>query len=152
MKPTVEEQLQGTVRILESVVAPAVSESYARTILENLIANLRMLAVAAPKVAGFTRDDNDATLNLLMVLCEALPPEIVTRITQASAANTVDSDRERDQRNAHLRELLAEAVCSPRLTDDHHQLIKDYMVTRASRVPMRYVPTVAAADTSTTKR
>ena len=35
MRPTVEEQLQGTCRILETVVAPCVSESYARTILDQ---------------------------------------------------------------------------------------------------------------------
>ena len=41
MRPTVEEQLEGSCRILETVVAPAVAEPYARTILGNLIANLR---------------------------------------------------------------------------------------------------------------
>jgi hypothetical protein len=53
MRPTAEEQLQGTCRILEAVVAPCVSDPYARTILDNLIANLRMLTVALPKIGGF---------------------------------------------------------------------------------------------------
>lgn len=144
MKPTVEEQLAGTVRILETVVAPAVSESYARTILDNLIANLHMLTVAAPKVAAFTRFDNDATLILLMALRGALPHEMVARIDEAASADQIDLD----EYNAQLRDLLAEAVCSRQLTDYHHRSIQDYMIARASRAPMRYVPTVAAADPS----
>ena len=42
MRPTVEEQLQGTCRVLEKVVAPCVTDAYARTMLGGLIANLRM--------------------------------------------------------------------------------------------------------------
>ena len=46
MRPTVEEQLLGTCRILEKVVSPCVADPYARTMLEGLIANLRMLTGA----------------------------------------------------------------------------------------------------------
>jgi hypothetical protein len=48
MRPSVDEQLHGTCRILEEVVAPAVADPYARTILAGLIANLRMLSQAIP--------------------------------------------------------------------------------------------------------
>jgi hypothetical protein len=71
MRPTVEEQLQGTCRILETVVAPCVADPYARTILDNLIANLRMLTVALPKVGGFMRNDNQAT-QVCSLLCVRL--------------------------------------------------------------------------------
>ena len=40
MRPTVEEQLLGTCRILEQVVSPCVADPYARTILNGLIGNL----------------------------------------------------------------------------------------------------------------
>ena len=152
MRPTVEEQLQGTCRILENVVAPCVSEPFARTILDNLIANLRMVTVALPKVAGFLRDDNEATLHQLLALREALPPELAARINQAEAANEpgVDGPAQED-RNRLLRELLAAAVCSPGLTPDMHRAVENFMISRASRVPMRYVPTVASVDTSTAR-
>ena len=153
MRPTVEEQLQGTCRILENVVAPCVSEPFARTILLNLIANLRMVTVAAPMVAGFLRYDNEGTLQQLLALREALPPELVARINQAMAANEpdVDDGPAQEERNRLLRELLAAAVCSSSLTPDMRHAIVNYMIDRASRVPMRYVPTVASVNPSTAK-
>lgn len=153
MRPTVEEQLQGTCRILETVVAPCVADPLARTILDNLISNLRMLTVALPKVAGFLGDDNAATLRLLLALREALPPDLVARIEQAAAASEIDvtDGGAQDQRNGLLREILAAAVCHPDLAPERRTAITSYMVDRASRVPMRYVPT-APAPTATTKR
>ena len=52
MRPTVEEQLHGTCRILESVVAPCVADPFARTILDNLVANLRILGPAKRRFRG----------------------------------------------------------------------------------------------------
>lgn len=154
MRPTVEEQLQGTCRILENVVAPCVADPLARTILDNLIANLRMMTVALPMVAGFLRDDNAATLRQLLALREALPPELVARIDQAMAPDEPDiaDGPAQEERNRLLRELLAAAVCVPDLTPAVHRSIETYMVNRASRVPMRYVPTVASVNRSTAKR
>ena len=151
MRPTVEEQLHGTCRILETVVAPCVSEPFARTILDNLIANLRMVTVALPAVAGFLRDDNEATLRQLLALREALPPELVARINQAMAANEPDvtNGPAQEERNRLLRELLAAAVCSSSLTPDMRHAVETSMISRASRVPMRYVPTIASVNPST---
>ena len=153
MRPTVDEQLQGTCRILETVVAPCVSDPFARTILDNLIANLRMVTAALPKVPGFLRYDNEGTLRQLLALREALPPELVTRIGQIEAAEepNVDDGPAQEERNRLLRELLAAAICSPGLTPDMHRAIQTYMIKRASRVPMRYVPTVASVSTPTAK-
>ncbi len=153
MRPTVGEQLQGTCRILETVVAPCVADPYARTILDNLIANLRMLTIALPKIAGFMRQDNQATQSLLVTLRAALPPELVARVDQAVAAEepVMDDETAIDERNELLRKLLAEAVCFQDLTPEMRQAIETYMVARASRVPMRYVPTVTSV-TSTTKK
>ena len=153
MRPTVEEQLQGTCRILETVVAPSISEPFARTILDNLIANLRMVSVALPKVAGFMRYDNAATLEQLATLRGVLPPELVARIDQALAANEpdVDDGPAQEERNRLLRELLSAAVCNPGLTPGMRRAVESFMIDRASRVPMRYVPTVATVNTSTAR-
>ena len=65
MRPSAEEQLQGTCRVLEKVVSPCVTDPYARTILEGLIGNLRMLAGALPAVPAFLASDNRSTAALL---------------------------------------------------------------------------------------
>jgi len=151
MRPTVEEQLHGTCRILETVVAPCVAEPYARTILDNLIANLRMVTAAMPLVAGFLRDDNEATEQQLLALCDALPPELVARIQEAVAESEIDiaDGAALEERNRLLRELLAAAVCSSSLTADMRRDAENHMINRASNMPMRYVPTASPVNTST---
>ena len=150
MRPTVEEQLHGTCRILESVVAPAVSEPYAHTILVNLIANLRMVTEAVKKVPEFFRADNQATLRLLLELCATLPPGLVTRINDA--AGEPDEGSAMEARNWLLRGLLAEAVCSHHLTPEMRRSVETFMINRASRVPMRFVPTAPSATPSTLEK
>ena len=130
MRPSVDEQLHGTCRILEEVVAPAVADPYARTILAGLIANLRMLHQAIPAVAAFLQHDNLACAKLLAELAPALPPPLAEAIVAAL-----------EQRNQALRELLAQAVCGEALAPDLQAKIKRHMIERASRMPMRYVPT-----------
>lgn len=143
MKPTVEEQLQGTCRILETVVAPCVADPMARTILDALVGNLRMLTRAVPAIAGFLRSDNQTTVQLLATLRDAVASDLSARVTAAlgepepDAADAVALD----ERNRRLRELLAEAVCSEGLSPDQHRAIVRHMTERASRVPMRYVAT-----------
>ena len=143
MKPTVEEQLQGTCRILQTVVAPCVSDPFARTILDGLVANLRMLTEALPAVTGFLRYDNQATVRLLATLHDSVPGDLAARLTQALSESEPDAadSAALDERNRRLRELLAQAVCSERLSPDQHRAIVQHMTERASRVPMRYVAT-----------
>ena len=143
MKPTVEEQLQGTCRILQTVVAPCVSDPFARTILDGLVANLRMLTEALPAVTGFLRDDNQATVRLLATLHDSVPGDLAARLTQALGESEPDAadSAALDERNRRLRELLAQSVCGERLSPDQHRAIVQYMTERASRVPMRYVAT-----------
>ncbi|MDO9437533.1 hypothetical protein [Hydrogenophaga sp.] len=143
MKPTVEDQLQGTCRILETVVAPCVVDPLARTILDGLIANLRMLTGALPAVAGFLRHDNQATVDLLAALRGSLHGDLAANLDQALTEpdpNAVDPTA-LDARNHQLRDLLAQAVCSEGLTSEQHRAIVQHMTERASRVPMRYVAT-----------
>jgi len=146
MRPTVEEQLRVTCRILDEIVAPNVSDRFAHTILDGLIANLRMLTAALPAVAGFLRHDNDATLGLLSALSEVLPPKLAARIDKAMAAPEPDvaDGTALEERNRLLREHLAAAVCSAGLPPEMHRTIVQHMTERASRVPMRFVPTSSA--------
>ena len=150
MRPTVEEQLQGTCRVLEGVVAPCVNDPFARTILDGLIANMRMLTGALPAVAGFLRDDNAATLRLLEELRNGVTPELAARIADATghAEPDVADSAALEARNGLLREQLARAVCTDGLPLQSHQAIVKHFTERASRVPMRYVPTAPPPPTA----
>jgi hypothetical protein len=150
MRPTVEEQLQGTCRILETVVAPCVGEPFARTILDGLVANLRMLTGAVPAVAGFLRYDNRATVQLLATLRDSVASDLSARLTAALGESDPDAADPvaLDERNRRLRELLAKAVCSEGLSPDQHRAIVQHMTKRASRVPMRYVATAPSPPPS----
>jgi hypothetical protein len=143
MKPTVEEQLQGTCRILETVVAPCVTDAFARTTLDGLVANLRMLVGALPAVAGFLRQDNQATARLLCALGDSMRGDLASRATQIVGEPEPDpvDTAALDERNRRLRELLAEAACSEGLSSEQHGAIVRHMTQRASLVPMRYVAT-----------
>ena len=143
MRPTVEEQLQGTCRILETVVAPCVADPLACTTLDALIANLRMLTGALPAVAGFLRHDNEATARLLSNLGGSLPRDLAERLAQLLVESEPDptDSAALEERNRRLRELLAQAVCSEGLSPGQHGAIVQHMKDRASRVPMRYVAT-----------
>ncbi|MCE2878663.1 MAG: hypothetical protein LW719_04400 [Comamonadaceae bacterium] len=114
MRPSVDEQLQGTCRILEEVVAPSGAQLLAQ------------LAVAVP---------------------EPLPERIAQALARPlpDAADTTALE----QHNQSLRELLAQAVCCDGLGPELHEKIKRHMIERASRVPMRYVPTAPAAVSAT---
>lgn len=148
MKPSVEDQLQGTCRILETVVAPCVADPMARTILDGLVANLRMLIGAFPAVPSFLRQDNQATAQLLAALEPSLERELAARVAASRAEPEPDpaDTSALDQANHRLRALLSEAVCSEGLSPDQHQTIVQHMTARASRVPMRYVPTAPSAN------
>ena len=143
MRPTIEEQLAGTCRVLESVVAPCVADPFARTMLDGLIANLRMLTGALPAVAGFLRHDNEATAGLLVTLRDAVAPDLAVRIAEAmsQAEPDVADGAALEARNTLLREMLALAVRTESLSPESHRAIVQHMTLRASRVPMRYVST-----------
>ena len=151
MRPTVEEQLLGTCTILEKVVSPCVADPYARTILEGLVANLRMLTGALPAVAGFLLDDNQATAGLLVQLQAAASPELAASIAQALARPEPDAaDRAAlDQRNHELRELLSPALGSAALTPAMRAAALAHMTARAARAPMRYVSTTSPSAKAT---
>lgn len=143
MRPSVEEQLQGSCRILEDVVAPCVTDPLARTLLDGVVANLRMLTAALPGVAPFLREDNQATSQLLLQLSGSVSPELAERVALALHAPEPDAadTAALDAHNHLLRALMAEAVCSAQLKPEQHRAIVAHMSARASRMPMRYVAT-----------
>jgi hypothetical protein len=150
MRPSIDEQLLGTCRVLENVVVPCVNDPMARTMLDGLIANLRMLITALPAVPGFLRQDNETTVQLLATLASSLPAELTARM--AEILNKPEPDpvdvAALDGRNASLRGLLAQAVCIEGLSADQQRAILQHMSERASRVPMRYVATTPSPPTS----
>ena len=154
MRPSVEEQLLGTCRVLEKVVSPCVADPYARTILEGLIGNLRMLTSALPAVPGFLNSDNRATAGLLGQLQAVVAPDLAARIALAlgrpkpDGADATDV-RALDQRNCELRELLSQALCDTGLTPAMHSAALAHMSARAARAPMRYVSTTSPAVRAT---
>ena len=151
MRPTVEEQLLGTCTILENVVSPCVADPYARTILDGLVANLRMLSGALPAVAGFLRGDNQATARLLVQLQAAAPADLAASIALALAQPEPDAAdmAALDQRNGELRELLSQALSGDGLTPAMHAAALEHMSARAARAPMRYVSTTSPSAKAT---
>ena len=171
MRPTVQEQLLGTCRILESVVTPCVADPYARTILDGLIANLRMLSGALPAVPGFLHNDNRATVALLGQLQAVVSPDLAASIALALARPEPDSIdmTALEQRNGDLRGLLSQALGDAGgnagggagdgagngggdgagLTPALHAAALAHMTARAARSPMRYVSTASTPAKAT---
>ena len=153
MRPTVEEQLLGTCRILDTLVSPCVTDPYARTLLEGLIGNLRMLTLALPAVPGFLRSDNRATAELLDKLRVNVAPELAASIALALAQpepDTADMNA-LDQRNVELRGLFSKALCDSGLTTGLREAALAHMKARAASAPMRYVSTTTPPKTALTK-
>ena len=145
MRPTVEEQLLGTCRILEQVISPCVADPYARTLLHGLIGNLRMLSSAQLAVPGFLQSDNGATALLLGQLRVVVAPDLAANIALSLGRPEPDTSdmTALDQRNCELRELLSQALCDAALTPAMRAAALEHMTTRAARAPMRYVPTAS---------
>jgi hypothetical protein len=98
--------------MLEDVVAPCVNDPLARTLLDGVVANLRMLTAALPGVAPFLRQDNQATGQLLAQLSRSVSAELAERVALALAVPEPDAadTAALDAHNHLLRELMAEAV------------------------------------------
>ena len=153
MRPTVEEPLLGTCRILETLVSPCVADPYARTILQGLIGNLRMLTSALPAVPGFLNSDNRATVGLLAQLQAVVAPELAASIALALGRPEPDAAdmSALDQRNGELRELFSQALCDAGLTPAMRAAALAHMTARAARAPMRYVPTASPPASQSAK-
>ena len=167
MRPTVQEQLLGTCRILESVVSPCVDDPYARTILDGLIANLRMLTSALPAVPGFLHSDNRKTAELLGQLQAGSAPDLAAPIALALAQPEPDTTdmTALEQRNNDLRGLLSRALRGAGAGSDDRSgdgagegadlnpalraAALAHMTARAASSPMRYVSTASTPAKAT---
>ena len=150
MRPTVEEQLEGSCRILEETIAPEVSGDDAAEALRGVVKNLRMLGKGWAQVLPFLHWDSGATAALL----ERARPNVQRPLAERLG----DLDRNPDDpfdvaaarhRNDVLRGLLSEVVAAldpssvPAATT--HRAIVEHLSARASRYPMRMVPDVPHA-------
>jgi hypothetical protein len=98
MYPTVTDQLRELRRVLNDVVMPEVSGSYAMDTLTSALSTLKMLEGAWDRVVPFLRWDNEQLLGLLG---DAVPDAEAPDPSDFSAVH---------QRNLELRERLATAV------------------------------------------
>lgn len=148
MRPNIEEQLGGTCRILEQVIAPAVKDPYATDILRALVSNLRMLGSAIPALPEFLVWDNDATLSLIESVSAALPPELADR-TSAGVRRLPPTSVRMDtlnERNEQLRGILTEIISSGHLDADSETLLMDHLQQRAARSPIRFATALPSAS------
>jgi hypothetical protein len=139
MRPTVVEQLTGTCRILEAVVAPNLEEPYAKHVLEGLISNLRMLSEAVPRIPAFLVADNEEARAVLSGLMGHAPSELGARIegllAQPAPEPTDLADLE--ARNDALRNLMSEAIRSG-VPPREMSAIVDHLQLRAAKNPIRF--------------
>lgn len=144
MRPTIGEQLDGTCRVLEAVVAPEVAGTPAADVLNGLVKNLRMLRTNWPAVLPFLHWDNETTAAVLMRSASSLPDHLARRIETLDAEPTPDllDVLAAQERNDELRALLSEAVLAMDAASAAHADIVAHLVDRAGRYPLRSVPAV----------
>lgn len=144
MRPTIEEQLTGTCRILESIVAPEVGAPYAADILRGLISNLRMMAEALPRLSAFLAWDNAESAALLAEMVPSVDAPLAARITAALEADAPDplDQPALDRRNEELRALLSEAIRGGTLPQSLLIRLEAHFVERATRNPIRFAITL----------
>ena len=150
MRPTIDEQLAGTCRILENVVAPALPDGYAADILRGLTSNLRMLSAALPQLPAFLRWDIAGNEALLQELMEGVPSALSVAIDKELAAAPPDPIdlSELEARNDRLRALLAQAVRSDELGSEHRERIMKHLAERAARHPIRFAIAIPQASST----
>ena len=141
MRPTVAEQLAGTCRVLEAVVAPEVEGSPAAEVLRGLVKNLRVLETGWSAILPFLHWDIAATSALLGRVCSAVPEPLAARIADEldrAPADPLDVDAVAERDDA-LRALLSEAV-TDLPAGPHRMAVAMHLDERARRYPLRMVP------------
>ena len=136
MRPTVHEQLEGMCRILETSVATELGNAYTQETLRGVVANLRMLDRAWPRLLPFLHWDNDAMRTLLADARGVLTGDAASALTvalDAPPADPFDFDAA-DALNERLRGLLGEALRGPAPL---RARIAAHLATRAERFPLR---------------
>jgi hypothetical protein len=127
VRPTVTEQLDGMAHILREVVAPAVPDAYAATILAGIADSLTSLARAEPLLAGFLEWDAAATASILE---HALPTLDGPAAAAAASALEASEDRWEALRGA-LQAAVPAIMEQPELRD----AMVEHFRQRAVRFP-----------------
>jgi hypothetical protein len=145
VRPTVEEQLAGSRRILEDVIAPELSGAGAVESLNGLVKNLELLERSWTRVLPFLHWDNEHTAVLLRDARAGLPAVLADRITaDAPVGDPFDVAAAQD-RNDRLRGLLSEVVAVVDTDAAAYRAIVEHMRTRTGRFPLRMVPDLPGA-------
>jgi len=133
MRPDVDEQLTGIARILERVVAPAVTDAYAADVLMGVTAVLDGIAHGWADVAGFLAWDARETLALVMECSPTHADE--ARALAAEPPMPLDT-RALAEHHTQARALLAQVA--PELPEGEHRArVAAHMRARVERYPIR---------------
>jgi len=149
MRPTIGEQLGGTCRILEVMIAPEVAGTPAGDVLGALVKNLRMLQTSWTAVLPFLHWDNETTASLLMGATSSVPgalaQRIVTTLDSQLAPDPIDVTAVQE-RNDELRALLTDVIGVISTESDAHAEIIAHLSARSARYPLRAVPDLPRAQ------
>lgn len=147
MNPTLADQLRGTCRILDEVVAPAVTADYPADILRALISNLAMLASASTELPDFFAWDNAASEELLRAALPALPDEQAAQLSAEIAAALVHISQPEglNLTNEALRGSMSRLIVDATLGPSSRAAFARHFLERAKRNPIRYAITLPSA-------
>lgn len=147
MRPTIDEHLAGTCRILEQVIAPRLTDPHTGAVLREVVRNLEQLRLGWDQVLPFLHWDNDRTAELLALAMDHVPAELAIRLLAESPAVDSTFDVEAVERhNELLRGLLSEVIGGLADTggangsDALRGRIIAHLEERSRRNPMRLVP------------
>lgn len=148
MRPTLTEQISGSCRILETVVAPQVSGTPAARALEEVTRALNLIGERWVDVLPFLLWDNSETRQLLTDGALLLEPTERTHIQHvlASPNPTTWDAAAVEARNVALRGALSQLLLI--LDEDAPAQARflgrarDHLDERSRRYPMRMVPTL----------
>jgi hypothetical protein len=152
MRPTIQEQLRETQRILTDVISPCIRDEHPAQLLAYLVSNLRMLEDSWNRILPFLHWDNAQTAGLLQALCGKVDPALAAAIRAALEINSPDSlDIEAvERRNVLLRDLLTRCVTTCDVAD--LAPVRAHLLERATRFPMRPAPRFPASNEGTQAR
>ena len=177
MRPDVSELIASACRVLEDVIAPALTEPYPQEALLDVVRTLRAVQDGWPQVLPFLLWDNRETEALLRRVRERAAPALAERIDALLAAGSADltavgsaaatpttrsypvefSDPAdpiaAQARNQALRGLLAQIVAA---TDEQTRAaradtfddILRHLEERARRAPLKLIPGTPRAPTT----
>lgn len=149
MKPDITDLLGASCRILETVVAPGLSQPHPREALQGVLETLRALQAGWPRVLPFLVWDNTATHELLSAVRsrlegpDAQPLDAVLREPEPEQTDTPAVQARNQALRGCLEALLADGSPAVRaaLAPLRDPLLRHFE-ERARRTPIRLVPEI----------